>query len=208
MSKICQKRWNSKDIPILQKNFHGTCITPLLLKSCRWQLLYLKAMVPALHYLLLARITGETASGRHSSLDNEVVTPLYEVATLCRDPIIRRKAMDLLRSGPRQEGVFDSYLCAMTAEQIIEIEEAAALDSLPAYSYDWICSSVLSRRNYQRHNVTRRIEHIYEIPESLRLTYAHPKIDVIQTKVLLTLGQTSRMNVDIPWLEMKFLVDG
>ena len=54
-----------------------------------------------------ANVTGSptATSVRPSfSLDNGVIAPLYEVATLCRDPVIRRRAVQVLRSAPRQEG--------------------------------------------------------------------------------------------------------
>lgn len=59
------------------------------------------------------------------SLDNGVIIPLYDVATLCRDPILRRRAIRLLRSAPRREGIFDSQLFAIVAERVIAVEEAA-----------------------------------------------------------------------------------
>ena len=59
------------------------------------------------------------------SLDMGIVGPLFDVATRCRDPVIRRKAVAILRSACRQEGVFNSYLSAIVAEHVIQIEENA-----------------------------------------------------------------------------------
>lgn len=56
-------------------------------------------------------------------LDMNVVAPLYAVSHKCRDPILRRKAVDLLYLHPRQEGIWDSILTARVAEQLIKIEE-------------------------------------------------------------------------------------
>ena len=42
----------------------------------------------------------------------------------CRHPVIRRKAVSLLYTAPRQEGVWDSILTARVAERLIGIEEA------------------------------------------------------------------------------------
>jgi hypothetical protein len=56
--------------------------------------------------------------------DLGIVIPVYNVASLCQDPIIRRKAIVLLRSTPRQEGLWNSLLVANAAERIIEIEES------------------------------------------------------------------------------------
>lgn len=57
------------------------------------------------------------------SLDMGIVGPLYEVASRCRDPIIRRKAISLMKSRCMQEGVWNSILTAKVAERLVEIEE-------------------------------------------------------------------------------------
>lgn len=56
--------------------------------------------------------------------DMGFIIPLYTVASECRDPIIRRKAIGLLRSTSRQEGLWNSLLVAKAAERINEIEES------------------------------------------------------------------------------------
>lgn len=57
------------------------------------------------------------------SLDLAAVGPLYDTARRCRDPTIRRKAIDILHTFRRREGVWDSGLAALVAEQIVAIEE-------------------------------------------------------------------------------------
>jgi hypothetical protein len=57
-------------------------------------------------------------------LDMGFIIPLYNVASQCRDPIIRRKIIALLRSTSRQEGLWNSFLIAKAAERIMEIEES------------------------------------------------------------------------------------
>jgi hypothetical protein len=64
---------------------------------------------------------GQTTS---FCLDMGVIPPLHDVAKQCRDPIIRRKAVSLLRSTSRQEGIWNSLLIAKAAERIMEIEES------------------------------------------------------------------------------------
>ncbi|KAL8949544.1 MAG: hypothetical protein Q9222_004353 [Ikaeria aurantiellina] len=56
-------------------------------------------------------------------LDQSIIGPLFSVAHKCRDPGIRRKAISLLYSAPRQEGVWDSILTARVAERIMNLEE-------------------------------------------------------------------------------------
>ncbi|KAH8653927.1 hypothetical protein BGZ60DRAFT_533025 [Tricladium varicosporioides] len=57
-------------------------------------------------------------------LDMGIIIPLYTVASQCQDPSIRRKAIALLRSTSRQEGLWNSLLVAKAAERIMEIEES------------------------------------------------------------------------------------
>lgn len=57
------------------------------------------------------------------SADLGIVPPLYVVATKCREPLIRRQAIQLLRSGARREGMWDSELTARIAMWIAEVEE-------------------------------------------------------------------------------------
>lgn len=57
------------------------------------------------------------------SLESAIIFPLYMVATKCRDGKIRRKAVAILKSAHRQEGLLHSKLTARVAERLIEIEE-------------------------------------------------------------------------------------
>lgn len=60
------------------------------------------------------------------SADLGIVPPLYVVATKCRNPIIRRQAIQLLRSSSRREGMWDSELTARIGIWIMDIEEEGA----------------------------------------------------------------------------------
>lgn len=57
-------------------------------------------------------------------LDMGYIIPIYTVASQCQDPILRRRAIALLRSAPRQEGIWNSVLVAKAAERITELEES------------------------------------------------------------------------------------
>lgn len=57
-------------------------------------------------------------------LDMGLVIPLYTVASQSPDTTIRRRAISLLRSVPRQEGLWHSLVVAKAAERIMEIEES------------------------------------------------------------------------------------
>jgi hypothetical protein len=58
------------------------------------------------------------------SLDFGIVGPLYDVAARCRDPVIRRRAIAVLRATARQEGIWDGALVAHVADRVVEIEES------------------------------------------------------------------------------------
>lgn len=60
---------------------------------------------------------------RTFSLDAGIITPLYNTIWKCRVSRIRRKGIELLRSYPRQEGVWDGVLVAIACERIVAIEE-------------------------------------------------------------------------------------
>lgn len=140
-------------------------------------------------------------------LDDGVLAPLYEVATLCRDPTIRRRAVNILRSAPRQEGLFNSHLLAMVAEKAIAIEEeaaaaAAASSGSSALNYN---NSITTDVNPKAGNMV--IMESSQIPDSVRLVYAFPKFDLAQRKISLTIGPSTKREIDIPWPELDFLVD-
>jgi hypothetical protein len=140
------------------------------------------------------------------SLDNGVIGPLYNVATLCRDPIIRRRAVQVLRLARRQEGVFNSNLCAIVAEKIIEIEETAAKQTISNYHNDFpALESIVFETKLEK--LGNGITTSSEIPDTARLTYAYPRFDVVKKEMFLTIGQSMKTDINIPWPTMNFLVD-
>ncbi|KAK3308827.1 uncharacterized protein B0T15DRAFT_119910 [Chaetomium strumarium] len=70
---------------------------------------------------------GREYAARHIkpsfSADLGIVPPLFVVATKCREPHIRRQAIQLLRSSARREGMWDSELAARIGIWIAEVEE-------------------------------------------------------------------------------------
>ncbi|KND93743.1 Sterol regulatory element-binding protein ECM22 [Tolypocladium ophioglossoides CBS 100239] len=57
------------------------------------------------------------------SADLGIVPPLFVVATKCREPRVRRQAIQLLRSSARREGMWDSELAANIGQWIMQVEE-------------------------------------------------------------------------------------
>jgi hypothetical protein len=142
------------------------------------------------------------------TLDNCIIGPLYNVATLCRDPIIRRKAVHVLRSACRQEGVYNSHVTAIAAEKVIAIEEAAAVKLGLDYHDD--VSSLTSIVTETRQEGGYSIGTSTEVPQSVRLTYAYPKFDTTNRKIFLTIGQEmekTKMHLNLPFPAVTALVD-
>ena len=59
------------------------------------------------------------------SLDMSLVGPVCAVAHKYRDPILRRRAIAVLKNANRQEGIWDSAIAAKVAERIVAVEEGA-----------------------------------------------------------------------------------
>ena len=67
--------------------------------------------------------TSKTPPPSTFLFDMEIVSPLYLVAIKCRHPLIRRRAIAVLRHTVRREGLWDSVKAAAVAERVIQIEE-------------------------------------------------------------------------------------
>ncbi|ETN45686.1 uncharacterized protein HMPREF1541_09519 [Cyphellophora europaea CBS 101466] len=61
------------------------------------------------------------------SLAPGVIAPLWVVAAHCRDPKLRRRALDLLGRTHRKEGQWDSLVCAANGRAVMEAEEERAV---------------------------------------------------------------------------------
>ncbi|KAL4861355.1 hypothetical protein BDV12DRAFT_208115 [Aspergillus spectabilis] len=101
------------------------------------------------------------------SLNMDIVSSMSDVAALCRDPVIRRQAVRVLRSASVQEGVFNSHVCAVLAERIIAIEETVALGKTLDYQTELTSLSLLSGGRGERKGEIRKA----------RLSYAYPTVD-------------------------------
>ncbi|KAK0913879.1 hypothetical protein LTR91_011977 [Friedmanniomyces endolithicus] len=55
-----------------------------------------------------------------------IVDPLFEVCSRCRDPVLRRKALDLLARHPRQECMWSSWSAWKVGKFILRLEEDGA----------------------------------------------------------------------------------
>ncbi len=57
------------------------------------------------------------------TMSSGVVCHLYMVASRCRNPVIRRRALHLLQTCNRREGLWDSEITAIVAEKVMLLEE-------------------------------------------------------------------------------------
>ena len=60
--------------------------------------------------------------------DLGIIPPLFFSASNCRDPQIRREAIDLLRTSNRSEGVWGGKIAGLMAEETMKVEEEGLLD--------------------------------------------------------------------------------
>ncbi|KAF9882758.1 hypothetical protein FE257_005306 [Aspergillus nanangensis] len=137
------------------------------------------------------------------SLEAGIIAPLYDTATLCRDPVIRRKAVNVLRSASRQEGVFSSHVCAVFAEQVILIEETVAAGGTMDVEKDVSLLTLISEARYNQ----GEIKGSSEVPDAARLIYAYPTVNIMDKKVSFIIGQDQGMHIEIPLPAMKAMLD-
>ncbi|KAL2843772.1 hypothetical protein BJX68DRAFT_153159 [Aspergillus pseudodeflectus] len=84
----------------------------------------------------LVRITSSTPAATPSdkqsreaafSLEGEIIGPLYYAACRCRDPFIRRRAINILLHYSKIEGMWDARLHSAVAKLVCEVEESQCL---------------------------------------------------------------------------------
>lgn len=64
------------------------------------------------------------------TVSHGIVYPLFAVVARCRDPPTRKRALRLLESCNRHEGLWDSKLAAQSAKRRIMVEETQAINAL------------------------------------------------------------------------------
>jgi len=62
------------------------------------------------------------------AFDGSNVSALFIVATRCRDSVVRREAIDLLRKYPRREGLWDSSMAVRVSTWLMNMEESGMVD--------------------------------------------------------------------------------
>ncbi|KAL3420636.1 C6 zinc finger domain protein [Phlyctema vagabunda] len=83
------------------------------------------AVVKTASFLISSYPTLNLPRNPNFSFNSGVVVPLFMVAMKCRNPALRREAINLLADNPRTEGMWNSTVCARIGEYIMELEEEA-----------------------------------------------------------------------------------
>jgi hypothetical protein len=72
---------------------------------------------------ILTKLSGPDKAFSKFSVDTGILYPLCIIANRCRDSALRRKAIALIESSPRQEGILPPSVTAMLAKRTMELEE-------------------------------------------------------------------------------------
>lgn len=57
------------------------------------------------------------------SFDIQILGLLYYATLKCRHPVLRRRALELIKLAPRREGLWNAHYAYVTAKRVIELEE-------------------------------------------------------------------------------------
>ncbi|KAL3462739.1 hypothetical protein BJX64DRAFT_299316 [Aspergillus heterothallicus] len=158
----------------------------------------------------LAALSSQGALKPSFTMDKGIVGPLFNVATLCRDPIIRRRATHVLRSASRQEGCFNSHISAVVAEQAIAIEEgvAVALRTPSGFGTEAAASPLLPGALTPWNNcMFGQITESSEVPEEARLMLVYPRVSSAKKTMYIRLCHKG-VEVDTPLPGISLIVDG
>ena len=89
------------------------------------------------------------------SFELSPIVPLFIVASRCRDPFIRRRALNLLLNCRRREGVWDSFGAGMVALQCMKKEEG--LPSVSEIPYSIPSPTIRASSDVPEHRRVRAI---------------------------------------------------
>ncbi|OIW31917.1 hypothetical protein CONLIGDRAFT_667736 [Coniochaeta ligniaria NRRL 30616] len=107
--------------------------------------------IVALAGVILGRNRTSHAAPAFVSLEPGVIIPLYLTATRCRHPVLRRRALELLRGANSQEGRWHSVGAAAVAERMMQIEEEGLRGIIPEESYlDMVALDVSKDKGFHK----------------------------------------------------------
>jgi hypothetical protein len=112
------------------------------------------------------------------SFELSPIVPLFIVACRCRDPLIRRRAIVLLLSYRRREGVWDSYGAGMVSLQCMLKEENIDIDQ------------TLDFENQAVH-MRGKANSCQDVPEAARVRDIFVEVKVVEGKIDLVYSMTT-----------------
>ena len=117
-----------------------------------------------------AAIPPSSSTTFHFGFSLGLIPPLFLLATRCRDPIVRKSAISVLKSLHRSEGQWDSCSAAQIAEYIINIEERGltvihSVSDVPSFSRVRLLGAQVDYPNQQL--VLRILRHPFDRIEAV-----------------------------------------
>ena len=131
------------------------------------------------------------AHGRHLFTFDPtiIIPPLYFVATKCREPILRRKALQLLRQAPRRNDLWSLMAAPGVVEKIVAIEEDTG--------HFVECPSLSQAPKLPQER--QRIQHVAIV--STEMTDGRRRLKVRFTKINLDVDRSTKMVDEDVWVE-------
>jgi transcription factor-like protein len=102
-----------------------------------------------------------------ASFEMGIVVPLFETAVRCRDPHQRRRAVAMLQSASRREGIWDSLGAAAVAQSVIDVEEEGLV----------------------------KVERASDVPDQSRVYFLIPAADINKRTVHVTFFRRPRLSI-------------
>lgn len=106
------------------------------------------------------------------------IVPLFIVACRCRDPLIRRRAIVLLLSYRRREGVWDSYGAGMVALQCMLKEENIEVNHSLKFENEAV-------------EMRGKVKGCRDVPEAARVRDIFVEVKVVEGKIDLVYSMTT-----------------
>lgn len=107
------------------KIWTGVALTPEESKFDKWHPEFDTAvtLAEAIHGSAKTKAQRQKLHPSSFMFDMEIISPLYFVCLNCRHPVIRRRAIAILKVTMRREGLWDSVKTAAFSERLMAIEE-------------------------------------------------------------------------------------
>lgn len=152
----------AQQLPIDHPDSFPTMFLRLMAKHCEVTLIGQKGSseciyddyLPSFQEILIItrKMNLDLQKTKQIFVGNGVVSPLFAVATKCRDRTLRGQAIELLKGLRKREGVWDSRLAALAADWIRGLEEGGTTtERIPENKRVRLSKVTLDAQNLQMH---------------------------------------------------------